>query len=474
MPTTSCLADELLRRLADGETVSFDSRDHLDLCPECRARLEQFSDDATLSSKEASAGSKPEMIGPYIIVNLLSEGGQGAVYRAFHKDLQGDVAIKLAHARLVDGVSERNRLLKEGRVMAEMRHENLIKVHDVGVHEGRPWLAMELVRGCSLAQRTDQLKGTPKEAAATLAAIAKAVAYLHDRGIVHQDIKPANILIDEKRNPRLIDFGMARLRDIWSENADGTFGGTPEYMAPEQARGDVDRIGPAADVFGLGGVLYHLLTGRVPNEGETRSKVLERARQGFANREALEAPGIPNRLRRACQRALAADPDQRPSAVELAAELDRYTRRVSRRVALASALFIPIAAAGGWWFSPRKKAAVNPLQAGSKWAGTFYWTSDPKETRHKVQLKITDQQGDEFEGLYETRDDTGSYAFRAKGSVHAEAVQWHFIEQLAGIPRANVIEQARVEGTINGNNDVFVHFIEGADQAIMTMRKVNK
>ncbi|MFO0892549.1 MAG: serine/threonine-protein kinase [Isosphaeraceae bacterium] len=480
MPMTSCLADEILRHLAAGETCTADQQDHLDTCSDCRSRFGWFSSNATASIDSGPLNTPPEptpaKIGKYVIVGTLGRGGQGTVFRAVHEILGSDAIIKLAHKPLNTQGIDRNRLTSEGRLMAEIRHENLVQVFDVDIHEGRPWLAMELVRGCTLRQRSEQQRYSPRESARVVAAVAEAVAYLHTRGVVHLDIKPDNILIDQQGRPRLIDFGLARLQDFWSRGDDGPFGGTPAYMAPEQACSEVGRIGPATDVFNMGGVLYYLLTGRPPNEGKTPADILRHAQLCLVDREALIAPAIPKRLARIANDALAADLAKRPSASELAAELDRFATQKSRRTTLVVCLSVPFVVAGIWLSSQRGgdllgNASPNPLRTGLKWSGTYYWTTDPTLTRQSIQLKITEHRGDSFTGLYEIRDGKRSYAFRVQGSVYKDAVQWRFLEQLAGAPQPNVVKYARVEGIINGNKDMSVRYSDGADQANIDMQQ---
>ncbi len=148
---------------------------------------------------------------------------------------------------------------------------------------------------------------------------------VHRRGIIHRDIKPRNILIDESGEPRLIDFGLARLRHAWSDRPDPTWGGTLAYMAPEQARLEHDRIGPRSDVFGLGAVLYFLLTGQPPFVGETTDELWDRAKRCDFEKDALRLARVPRGLRRICLTALAADPaDRYPSAAAFEKALNRY------------------------------------------------------------------------------------------------------------------------------------------------------
>jgi len=169
-----------------------------------------------------------------------------------------------------------------------------------------------------------------------VAKLAGAMAMVHRRGVIHRDIKPRNILIDESGEPRLIDFGLARLRHAWSDRPDPTWGGTLAYMAPEQARREYDRIGPRSDVFGLGAVLYFLLTGQPPFVGETTDEVWDRAKRCEFEKDALRIAKVPRRLARICLKALAADPDQRyPSAEAFQKALQRYLILPMVQVALS-------------------------------------------------------------------------------------------------------------------------------------------
>jgi hypothetical protein len=171
----------------------------------------------------------------------------------------------------------------------------------------------------------------PRRAAAILAKVAGAVDYAHRHGIVHRDIKPKNILVDEAGEPRLIDFGMARLRHAWSDDPVQP-GGTFAFMAPEQARvespEEQEKVGPRTDVFALGAVLYFLLTGKAPFEGRNWREAMDRARRCDFDRTALDAPKVPRDLPRICLKAMAADPvDRYPSAEAFQKALDRFVNR---------------------------------------------------------------------------------------------------------------------------------------------------
>jgi serine/threonine-protein kinase len=220
-------------------------------------------------------------ISGYEIESVLGVGGMGAVFRARHVRLNRVVALKMALAGAYAGPGERSRFQREAEAVAALRHPNVVQIHDVGEAAGRPYFTMEYVEGGSLAQK---LAGTPqpaREAAALLATLARAVQAAHDSGIVHRDLKPANVLLTADGAPKIGDFGLARrLSGEVGEAGEagvtrtGTAVGTPSYMAPEQARGQAGTVGPAADVYALGAILYECLTSRPPFRAETATDTL--------------------------------------------------------------------------------------------------------------------------------------------------------------------------------------------------------
>ena len=204
-------------------------------------------------------------IGKYPILSLLAEGGQGVVYRALHPTLAKEVVIKWSkHA--TNSTRDRDQLLAEGRLLARIEHPNLVRIFDLDFHDGRPFLVMESVDGLNLEQYFDRARPGPKQVAALVARIARALEVVHRKGIIHRDIKPKNILIDEKDQPKLIDFGIAQSnRNFTEPRTDSPLvSGTLAYISPEQANGDEASFGPRTDIFGLGGVLHYLLTGSAP------------------------------------------------------------------------------------------------------------------------------------------------------------------------------------------------------------------
>jgi serine/threonine protein kinase len=269
-------------------------------------------------------------IDKYRILTTLDQGGQGRVFRAMHPELRQELAIKLGHPVSGHSEQERHALIAEARALAQLDHPNLIRVHDLGFHDNCPYVVLDYVPGRNLRELTRSQRLSPQRAAEVVTKIARAVAVAHAHGINHLDLKPGNILIDQHGQPRLIDFGLARQRSAWTspDDSKSRVAGTFLYMAPEQATGDMAQIGSRTDVYGLGAVLYDLLVGRPPRQGESAADIMNQAEEGIINAAALNATDIPPPLANICLKALAPDPQQRyDSAESLAAALESWDTR---------------------------------------------------------------------------------------------------------------------------------------------------
>ena len=209
----------------------------------------------------------------YRIVEEISRGGMGIVYRATDTRLNRDVALKVLPAEFLHDPAFAERFQQEARVAARLEHPHIVPVHAFGIEQGLPWMAMRLVTGGSLADRLRRGPMEPRQLGKLLGEVASALDYAHGRGVVHRDVKPANVLLDEDGRAYLADFGIARILEGTSVvTSTGVVQGTPSYMAPEQAMGEkVDRL---ADVYALGVVAFECLTGRVPYTGTTPVAVL--------------------------------------------------------------------------------------------------------------------------------------------------------------------------------------------------------
>ncbi|MFM7199333.1 MAG: protein kinase domain-containing protein [Myxococcota bacterium] len=265
----------------------------------------------------------------YTLLEELGQGGMGVVYRAWDPQLDRTVALKMLLWGGMAGEPQRRRLLQEARAIARLDHPGIVRIHDTGLHEGCPWYTMDYVAGPSLRMRLKQDGHFPaREAARILASLAQAVHHAHARGITHRDVKPGNVLLEDGVIPRLSDFGLAHFEDKDGQDLTltGQVMGTPAYMAPEQAPGDLAWVGPLSDVFALGGVLYHLLAGHPPFAGVSPMELATRKTQAPPPFPA-HASGIPPELALICHKALAHEPELRyPTALELAADLERFLR----------------------------------------------------------------------------------------------------------------------------------------------------
>jgi serine/threonine-protein kinase len=257
--------------------------------------------------------------GPYRVVGLLGRGGMGAVYRAHDSALDRDVALKVLPAEFLHDAGFAERFRQEARVAARLEHPHIIPVHAFGIEAGRPWMAMRLVSGGSLAERLRRSpRLPPAQTAALLRDVAEALDHAHRHGVVHRDVKPANVLLDEGGRAYLADFGIARLLEgATAATATGLVRGTPSYMAPEQAMGGV--VDHRADVYALGAMAFECLTGRVPYTGPTPAAVLLKHVQEPVPASSELPPSVSEVIRRS----LAKAPEERwPSAGSFAAALE--------------------------------------------------------------------------------------------------------------------------------------------------------
>ncbi|HEV3081042.1 MAG TPA: serine/threonine-protein kinase, partial [Gemmataceae bacterium] len=272
----------------------------------------------------------PELprVSGYEVQEMLGRGGMGIVYKAWHLRLNRPVALKMLLGGVYAQPEELERFLREAETVAGLRHPNIVQVHEAGDVDGRPYFTMEFIEGGTLAQK---LAGTPqpaRQAAALVAVVGQAVHTAHQGGIVHRDLKPGNILLTADGTPKLTDFGLARrLKGTAGLTQSGAPLGTPSYMAPEQAEGKARAVGPAADIYALGAILYELLTGRPPFRAETAAQTLQQViSQDPVPPSRLNAT-VPRDLETICLKCLEKDSAQRyPSALAVAEDLHRFQR----------------------------------------------------------------------------------------------------------------------------------------------------
>ena len=270
-------------------------------------------------------------IGEYEVLQEIARGGMGVVYKARHRGLKRLVALKMILAGQMASDEERLRFLREAELAANLDHPNIVPIYEVSEFQGCPFFCMKLIEGESLSQQIKLKKqeqgGYPPEAAAQLTAtLARSVHFAHERGFLHCDLKPSNILIERDGRPYITDFGLAkRASEDSALSISGAILGTPSYMAPEQASGSRKRLSAATDVYGLGAILYELLTGSPPFRNETVMETVVDVLERDPSPPRELRPEIPKELETICLKCLEKSPQQRyPSAAALAEELERH------------------------------------------------------------------------------------------------------------------------------------------------------
>jgi tetratricopeptide (TPR) repeat protein/tRNA A-37 threonylcarbamoyl transferase component Bud32 len=336
-------------------------------------------------------------LGSYGVLRVLGRGGMGIVFQARQTRPQRLVALKMILAGRRAGREQLLRFRSEAEVVARLQHPNIVQIHEVGEHDGRAYYAMEFVPGGSLAERLAAAPLAAPAAARLVQGLAEAVQHAHERGIVHRDLKPSNVLLlgglgsPSEWVPKIADFGLAKQFEgeggvcPWAPRTEsGAILGTPGYMAPEQAGSG--EVGPAADVYALGAILYECLTSRPPFRAATVLETLEQVRSQEPVAPGRLQLGLPRDLQTICLKCLRKEPARRyVSARELADDLGRFLRGepirarpagraerlwkwARRKPALAalvavSGLSLAALVAGGWVYNARLRAAVAQAEA---------------------------------------------------------------------------------------------------------------
>ena len=321
------------------DPVSSEVEQHLAVCTLCNQKLESSPDDTfvhllqhgnSLVRSDPLApivpSRSPRFVPGYTLLEMLGEGGMGVVWKARQDGLNRLVALKRLRCAGAPTTEALARFHREAESVARLRHANIVQIHEVGEQDGEPYLALEYVGGGSLARKLASGLLQPAQAAVLVETLARAMHHAHENGIVHRDLKPDNIFLDDNGTPKIGDFGLAKQLDEASAHTrTGTVLGTPSYMAPEQTASDKSTVGPPADVYALGAILYETLTGRPPFRGPSVLDTLAQVREREAVPPRQLQPNVPRDLQTICLKCLHKEPRRRyDSALALADDLRRF------------------------------------------------------------------------------------------------------------------------------------------------------
>jgi serine/threonine protein kinase/tetratricopeptide (TPR) repeat protein len=371
----------------------------------------------------------PEELGDYQLIEEIGRGGQGLVYRARQKSLNRIVALKVIGLGRWSTKAHIKRFRLEAEAAASLDHPCIVPIHEIGESDGSCYFSMQLVEG----RRLDEvIKSEPipnRRAAELIAKLARTVSYAHKRGILHRDIKPGNVLIDADGEPHLTDFGLARLVERES-SITGTMVealGTPSYMAPEQAAGDAAQLTSATDVYGLGAVFYHVLTGHPPFAGGTTYETVRLVLETEPRQPRLLNPKVDRDLSTICLKCLDKDPQRRySSALALAEDLERWLKHEPIQARRTGVL-----TRGKKWMrrKPAIAALIASLVALAVTVGWNVWKSDLPRRPPTTGIAVLP-----FENLSSDKEN----------AYFTDGVQDEILTDLAKIADVKVISRASV------------------------------
>ncbi|MEO8428187.1 MAG: WD40 repeat domain-containing serine/threonine protein kinase [Verrucomicrobiota bacterium] len=331
------------------------------------------SEKSTALSSDAATASLRQF-GDYELLEEIARGGMGIVYKARQISLDRIVALKLLLLGKYASQEFIHRFRIEASAVASLQHPNIVAIHEVGVHQDQHYFAMDFVDGPNLAQFIGTQPLPAKRAASYVKTVAEAIQFAHTRRILHRDLKPSNVLIDSNDQPRVRDFGLAKRFGVppsggsgpgdtgtpsWNLTVTGQVLGSPNFMPPEQASGRRGQMGPPSDVYSLGAILYHALTGRPPFVGEALSDTLHQVLNTDPVAPRLLVPSLPADLETICLKCLQKEPAKRfQSAQELADELGRFVRDEPIQAR-------PVSRPEKLWRWSRRKPAIASLGAAT-------------------------------------------------------------------------------------------------------------
>ena len=364
----------------------------------------------------------------YELLNEIGRGGQGVVYRARQKSLNRTVALKVIGVGAWATESHLRRFRREAEAAARLNHPSIVPIHEIGERDGYCYFSMNLIEGGQLDEMIRRNAIPIRRTAELIAKLARTVHFAHEHGILHRDIKPGNVLLDAEGEPHLADFGLARLVET-ENNVTRTEEvlGTPSYMAPEQASGNNAPLTSATDIYGLGAVLYQLLTGHPPFVGRTTYETVRLVLETEPRQPRLLNPKIDRDLSTICLKCLEKDPQRRyPSALALAEDLGRWLRREPIQ-ARRTAFFIR----GRKWLQRNPTAAVAAVSLAGLAAavGVIIWKSELSHPPPTTGIAVLP-----FENLSDNKEN----------AFFADGVQDDILTKLAKIAELKVISRTSV------------------------------
>src|SRR5256886_2050427 len=394
------------------------------------------------------------LLGNYQILEEIGRGGMGVIYRARQRHSRRIVALKRILSYHADSQDTLMRFRREAQAAAKLDHPNILPIYEVSEsEEGLPFFSMKFAGGGSLLEAAPALRSEPRRAVALMAKVARALQYAHDQGILHRDLKPGNILLDGQSEPLVSDFGLAKwLEPMGDLTRTPSIFGTPGYIAPEQVNGSEGKLTPAADVYSLGAVLFHLLTGRPPVTGEHALKVIQQAAEKPAPKLRSLAPALDRDLETICAKCLEREPNARyRSAGDLAEDLERW---LAGRHIIARPVSAP-ARALRW-------SRRNPVAAGmaallvilGTAVGIMTWESEAVHRPLMTGIAVLP-----FENLSDTKES----AFFADGIQDGILTKLAKVGDLKVISRTSVMEYRGARNTQQIGRALNVsHVLEGS------------
>ena len=368
--------------------------------------------------------------GDYELLEEIGRGGQGVVYRARQKSLNRTVALKVIGLGHWASDAHLKRFRREAEAAASLDHSGIVPIYEVGERDGSCYFSMKFIEGGQLDEVSKREPMPIRRAVELIAKVARTVHYAHEHGILHRDIKPGNILLDQKGEPHLTDFGLARLVESESTvTRTMEVLGTPSYMAPEQAVGNNDAVSSVTDVYGLGAVLYQLLTGHPPFAGGTTYETIKLLLDTEPRQPRLWNSKIDRDLSTICLKCLEKDPKRRySSALALAEDLERWLKHEpikARRTGLITR--------GGKWVRPKSRFRRNGsdvARSGSA-VGVLVWKSEFVRPPSTTGIAVLP-----FENLSDEKE----HAFFADGVQDELLSNLSKIKDLKVISRTSVVQ----------------------------------